>query len=89
MHQSFIIIQIFLTYVIRKSTLGYNLFVGVHVLFWWLKLDCMNIQAHYFWPLDGIAVKQFEKTWWEVTNQLGGHITTHTIPVMFGRYLLI
>lgn len=47
------------------------------------------MQAHYFWPLDGIGVKEFEKIWCEVTNQLGGQITTDTIPVMFGRYLFI
>ncbi|XP_062164195.1 uncharacterized protein LOC133870928 isoform X1 [Alnus glutinosa] len=44
-------------------------------------------QAHYFWPLDSIGVKEFEKIWCEVTNQLGGQITTDTIPVMFGRKL--
>lgn len=44
-------------------------------------------KAHYFWPLDGIAVKAFEKIWCEITNQLGGKITKDTIPVMFGRKL--
>ncbi|KAG2691498.1 hypothetical protein I3760_08G012100 [Carya illinoinensis] len=44
-------------------------------------------QAHYFWPLNSIAVNKFEKIWCEVTNHLGGQIYTDTIPVMFGRTL--
>ncbi|KAE8056387.1 hypothetical protein FH972_013165 [Carpinus fangiana] len=36
---------------------------------------------------NSICVKEFEKIWCEVTNQLGGQITTDTIPVMFGRKL--
>ena len=64
--------------------------VCIHVSFWWLKFKLhKNMQAHYFWPLDSIGVKEFEKIWCEVTNQLGGQITTDTIPVMFGRYLFI
>jgi len=69
----------------------YKLFgVCIHVSFWLLKFDLhKNMQAHYFWPLDSIGVKEFEKIWCEVTNKLGGQITTDTIPVMFGRYLFI
>ncbi|KAL5559328.1 hypothetical protein UlMin_035539 [Ulmus minor] len=44
-------------------------------------------QDHYFWPLDGISLKKFEKMWHEVTTQVGGDISTVTIPVMFGRTL--
>ncbi|KAJ4707911.1 lactation elevated protein 1-like [Melia azedarach] len=44
-------------------------------------------QVHYFWPLDDNAVGQFEVMWCQVTNQLGGKITSDTIPVMFGRTL--
>ncbi|CAK7353642.1 unnamed protein product [Dovyalis caffra] len=45
-----------------------------------------NDKAHYFWPLKSSALKEFEKMWCQVTNQLGGQITSETIPVMFGRY---
>ncbi|GLT43676.1 hypothetical protein SLA2020_176110 [Shorea laevis] len=44
-------------------------------------------QVHYFWPLDGITLKEFEKTWCQVADQSGGQITSNTIPVMFGRTL--
>ncbi|WCJ30260.1 AFG1-like ATPase family protein [Euphorbia peplus] len=44
-------------------------------------------QVHYFWPLDNSAVKEFEKMWHQVTDQLGGEITSATIPIMFGRKL--
>ncbi|XP_031286388.1 putative ATPase N2B [Pistacia vera] len=44
-------------------------------------------QVHYFWPLDGNALRAFETTWEQVTIQLGGKITSHTIRVMFGRTL--
>lgn len=46
-----------------------------------------NDQANYFWPLESSALKEFEKMWCQVTNQLGGQITSETIPVMFGRVL--
>ncbi|KAF9681221.1 hypothetical protein SADUNF_Sadunf06G0202800 [Salix dunnii] len=46
-----------------------------------------NDQVNYFWPLDSSTLKQFEKMWCQVTNQLGGQITSETIPVMFGRLL--
>ncbi|XP_011039705.1 PREDICTED: lactation elevated protein 1 [Populus euphratica] len=46
-----------------------------------------NDQANYFWPLESSALKEFEKKWCQVTNQLGGQITSETIPVMFGRLL--
>ncbi|KAI9192166.1 hypothetical protein LWI28_019106 [Acer negundo] len=44
-------------------------------------------QVHHFWPLDSNALKEFETMWSQVTNQLGGQITSQTIPVMFGRTL--
>ena len=44
------------------------------------------MQAHYFWPLDGIAFKKFEEMWHEVINQSGGKVISSTILVMFGRY---
>lgn len=46
-----------------------------------------NDQVNYFWPLESSALKEFEKMWCQVTNQLGGQITSETIPVMFGRVL--
>lgn len=46
-----------------------------------------NDQANYFWPLESSALMEFEKMWCQVTNQLGGQITSETIPVMFGRVL--
>ncbi|KAH8504220.1 hypothetical protein H0E87_011761 [Populus deltoides] len=46
-----------------------------------------NDQANYFWPLESSALMEFEKMWCQVTNQLGGQITSETIPVMFGREL--
>lgn len=46
-----------------------------------------NDQANYFWPLESSAPMEFEKMWCQVTNQLGGQITSETIPVMFGRVL--
>ncbi|XP_022936535.1 AFG1-like ATPase [Cucurbita moschata] len=44
-------------------------------------------QVHYFWPSDCTSVGKFEKMWVEITSQLGGQITSETIPVMFGRKL--
>ncbi|XP_038695339.1 putative ATPase N2B isoform X2 [Tripterygium wilfordii] len=46
-------------------------------------------QVHYFWPLDTTAVKEFENMWREATGELGGKITSTTIPVMFGRTLVV
>ncbi|KAK4853673.1 hypothetical protein QYF36_012621 [Acer negundo] len=46
-------------------------------------------QVHHFWPLDSNALKEFETMWSQVTNQLGGQITSQTIPVMFGRTLKV
>uniref|UniRef100_A0A6N2LA01 AAA+ ATPase domain-containing protein n=1 Tax=Salix viminalis TaxID=40686 RepID=A0A6N2LA01_SALVM len=46
-----------------------------------------NDQVNYFWPLESSTLNQFEKIWCQVTNQLGGQITSETIPVMFGRVL--
>lgn len=51
-----------------------------------LNFTILNIQVHYFWPSDSIALEKFEKKWHEVTNQVGGQITSSTIRVMFGRY---
>lgn len=50
-----------------------------------LEIVIAYMQVHYFWPLDDNAVGQFEVMWCQVTNQLGGKITSDTIPVMFGR----
>ncbi|MFQ6619174.1 hypothetical protein Gotur_000555 [Gossypium turneri] len=44
-------------------------------------------KVHYFWPLDGTALKEFEKMWYQVINQAGGEVTSSTVPVMFGRTL--
>ncbi|KAF2287219.1 hypothetical protein GH714_039369 [Hevea brasiliensis] len=44
-------------------------------------------QVHYFWPLENSVVKEFEKIWCQATEQLGGEITSATVPVMFGRKL--
>ncbi|XVF89300.1 hypothetical protein PTKIN_Ptkin19aG0119200 [Pterospermum kingtungense] len=44
-------------------------------------------KVHYFWPLDGTALKEFEKRWSQVINEVGGKVTSATVPVMFGRTL--
>ncbi|XP_022750274.1 AFG1-like ATPase isoform X3 [Durio zibethinus] len=44
-------------------------------------------KVHYFWPLDGTALKEFEKIWCQVINEVGGKVTCNTVPVMFGRTL--
>ncbi|KAK5817438.1 Lactation elevated protein 1 [Gossypium arboreum] len=44
-------------------------------------------KVHYFWPLDGTALKEFEKMWCQVINQAEGEVTSSTVPVMFGRTL--
>ncbi|KAH7524667.1 hypothetical protein FEM48_Zijuj06G0144000 [Ziziphus jujuba var. spinosa] len=44
-------------------------------------------QVHYFSPLDSIAIENFEKMWHDVTEQVGGQITSSVLPVMFGRTL--
>ncbi|OMO90853.1 ATPase, AFG1-like protein [Corchorus olitorius] len=44
-------------------------------------------KVHYFWPLDGTALEEFEKLWRQVINQAGGKVTSNTVPVMFGRRL--
>ncbi|KAI9191540.1 hypothetical protein LWI28_009782 [Acer negundo] len=49
----------------------------------WLQVESSPFQT----PLDGNALKEFETMWSQVTNQLGGQITSQTIPVMFGRTL--
>ncbi|CAN1169239.1 AFG1-like ATPase [Linum perenne] len=49
---------------------------------------CEN-QVTYFWPLESSALNQYEKMWSQVTEQLGGRITSVTIPVMFGRKLKV
>ncbi|XP_058225545.1 uncharacterized protein LOC131334517 isoform X2 [Rhododendron vialii] len=44
-------------------------------------------KIHYFWPLDGIKINEFENVWNEVARHSGGRITSDTIAVMFGRTL--
>ncbi|XP_050216211.1 uncharacterized protein LOC126667283 [Mercurialis annua] len=44
-------------------------------------------RVHYYWPLESTAVKEFEKMWYHVTDQIGQEITSAAIPVMFGRKL--
>ncbi|CAL1375073.1 unnamed protein product [Linum trigynum] len=44
-------------------------------------------QVRYFWPLESNIVNEYENLWCQLTNQLGGRITSETIPVMFGRKL--
>ncbi|KAI6680166.1 hypothetical protein NL676_034047 [Syzygium grande] len=44
-------------------------------------------QAHFFWPLDGNAQKEFQRVWHEITSKSGGQITSTTLGVMFGRTL--
>lgn len=45
-------------------------------------------QVRYFCPLDSVAREKFENMWDRITIQYGGRVTSTTIPVMFGRYLL-
>lgn len=61
-------------------------FVFEHVFLSAGKKLIGQMQARYFWPLDGIAFKKFEEMWHEVINQSGGKVVSSTIPVMFGRY---
>ncbi|XP_012076596.1 AFG1-like ATPase isoform X2 [Jatropha curcas] len=43
--------------------------------------------VRYFWPLENRVVKEFEKMWCQVTEQLQGEITSTAVPIMFGREL--
>ncbi|XP_068648558.1 uncharacterized protein [Aristolochia californica] len=44
-------------------------------------------QIHYFWPIDALALEEFEKMWCQIIEESGGRIVSCTIPVMFGRKL--
>uniref|UniRef100_A0A2C9W661 AAA+ ATPase domain-containing protein n=1 Tax=Manihot esculenta TaxID=3983 RepID=A0A2C9W661_MANES len=63
--------------VLIGSDIDYRRFIAQH----------SKDQVHYFWPLENSVVKEFEKIWCQVTAQLGGEITSATVPVMFGRKL--
>ncbi|CAN6456384.1 unnamed protein product [Victoria cruziana] len=49
----------------------------------------MDAQVRYFWPLESYSLEEYEKTWKDIINRVGGEITTCTIPVMFGRSLVV
>lgn len=41
----------------------------------------------YFYPLNGIAIKNFENMWDDIIGNFGGLVKSETISVMFGRTL--
>ncbi|KAK2979237.1 hypothetical protein RJ640_021143 [Escallonia rubra] len=43
--------------------------------------------VHYFWPLNKVAIDNFENMWDQITRMSGGGVISNTILVMFGRTL--
>ncbi|XP_077247860.1 AFG1-like ATPase family protein isoform X2 [Tasmannia lanceolata] len=79
--------DIFLKFVAKMTEHCQNILVGSEIDYRRLIAKCTIEQVHYFWPLDCRAITEFEKMWCKITNQSGGRIIPHTIPVMFGRML--
>lgn len=79
--------EIFLKFVAKLEDHCDILLVGSEVDYRRLIAQKSIDQVHYFWPLDRIALREFEKMWCHVTSQFEGEITSNIIPVMFGRTL--
>lgn len=68
-----------------QSKLLYSVMIFYHMV---VEMSTMQVQAHFFWPLDGNAQKEFQRVWHEITSKSGGQITSTTLGVMFGRYFI-
>ncbi|XP_065615891.1 uncharacterized protein LOC112005188 isoform X1 [Quercus suber] len=79
--------EIFLKFIAKLKNHCEIVLIGSEIDYRRLIAQSSIDQVHYFWPLNSIAAKEFEKLWCELTNQLGGEITTDNVPVMFGRTL--
>ncbi|KAL5975808.1 hypothetical protein ACLOJK_020136 [Asimina triloba] len=79
--------DIFLKLVSKLEEHCQNILVGSDIDYRRLIAKRTVEKAHYFWPLDNRALKEFECVWNEVTTKSGGSINSNTIPVMFGRVL--
>ncbi|GAB4837748.1 hypothetical protein Ancab_002617 [Ancistrocladus abbreviatus] len=79
--------EIFLGLVDKLEEHCQNVLMGSEVDYRRIIAQKPTKQIHYFWPLDSTTVKKFDRIWHEVISQLGGKVTSETIPVMFGRLL--
>ncbi|PSS17771.1 Lactation elevated protein [Actinidia chinensis var. chinensis] len=79
--------EIFLKFVRKLEEHCENVLIGSEVDYRRIIATESADKVHYFWPLDSITINEFENAWNEATRQSGGMITSHTIPVMFGRTL--
>ncbi|GMH10835.1 hypothetical protein Nepgr_012676 [Nepenthes gracilis] len=79
--------EIFLKLVDKLEENCQNVVVGSEVDYRRLIAQRSINQVHYFWPLEGSTIMEFDKMWREVINECGGRVTSKTIPVMFGRTL--
>uniref|UniRef100_A0A5B7ANM5 Putative ATPase N2B isoform X1 n=1 Tax=Davidia involucrata TaxID=16924 RepID=A0A5B7ANM5_DAVIN len=79
--------EIFLKFVAKLEEHCENVLIGSEIDYRRLIAQRSIDQVHYFWPLDSVAVKEFENMWDDVTRQFGGRVISNTIPVMFGRIL--
>ncbi|XP_021758189.1 putative ATPase N2B isoform X2 [Chenopodium quinoa] len=79
--------EIFLKLVEKLEEHCQNVLIGSEIDYRRLVAQGSKSQVNYFCPLDSKALQEFDKSWYEVTNEYGGIVTTESIPVMFGRCL--
>lgn len=46
----------------------------------------VDVQTHYFWPLDSTITIEYDSMWNKIVAESGGRVASQTLPVMFGRY---
>ncbi|XP_021752217.1 uncharacterized protein C115.02c-like [Chenopodium quinoa] len=79
--------EIFLKLVEKLEEHCQNVLIGSEIDYRQLVAQGSKSQDNYFCPLDSKALQEFDKSWYEVTNEYGGIVTTESISVMFGRSL--
>ncbi|KAG9459656.1 hypothetical protein H6P81_004164 [Aristolochia fimbriata] len=79
--------DIFQNFVSKLGEHCQNILVGSDIDYRRLLARRTIEQIHYFWPLDSLSLKEFEKMWGQIVEESGGSIISCTIPVMFGRKL--
>ncbi|XP_021853959.1 uncharacterized protein [Spinacia oleracea] len=79
--------EIFLKLVEKLEEHCQNVSIGSEIDYRRLIAQTSSKKVHYLCPLDSKALQEFDKLWYEVTNEYGGVVTTKTIQVMFGRTL--
>ncbi|KAK3043708.1 hypothetical protein RJ639_001904 [Escallonia herrerae] len=80
--------EIFLKFTAKLGEHCHNILIGSDIDYRRVIAKRSIDQVHYFWSLNKVAIDNFENMWDQITRMCGGGVTSNTILVMFGRYLL-